>query len=48
MPLWAGDGTLYPTFNRPRYSKNFTFQDFCREAAEELIVVTGLVEENEK
>ena len=27
-----------------RYSKNFTFQDFCREAAEELIVVTGLVE----
>ena len=40
----ADDGTLYPTFNRPRYSKNFTFQDFCREAAEELIVVTGLVE----
>ena len=40
----AVDGTLYPTFNRPRYSKNFTFQDFCREAAEELIVVTGLVE----
>ena len=41
------DGTLYPTFNRPRYNKNFTFQDFCREAAEELIMVTGLVEENE-
>lgn len=40
----AVDGTLYPTFNRPRYTKDFTFQDFCREAAEELIVVTGLVE----
>ena len=38
------DGTLYPTFNRPRYTKDFTFQDFCREAAEELLVVAGLVE----
>ncbi len=37
------DGTLYPTFNRPRYTKNFTFADFCREAAEELLVVAGLV-----
>lgn len=39
------DGTLYPTFNRPRYTKDFTFQDFCREAAEELYLVAGLVEE---
>ena len=39
------DGTLYPTFNRPRYTKDFSFQDFCREAAEELLVVAGLVEE---
>ena len=39
------DGTLYPTFNRPRYSKDFSFQDFCREAAEELLVVAGLVKE---
>ena len=38
------DGTLYPTFNRPGYTKSFTFQDFCREAAEELLIVTGLVE----
>lgn len=35
------DGTLYPTFNRPRYSKEFTFQDFCREAAKELLMVAG-------
>ena len=39
------DGTLYPTFNRPRYTKDFAFQDFCREAAEELLAVAGLVEE---
>ena len=44
----ADDGTLYPTFNRPRYTKDFTFQDFCREAAEELIVVTGLVKGSEE
>ena len=39
------DGTLYPTFNRPRYTADFTFQDFCREAAEELMAVAGLIEE---
>lgn len=39
------DGTLYPTFNRPQFNESFTFQDFCREAAEELYLVTGLVEE---
>ena len=39
------DGTLYPTFNRPQYTESFTFQDFCREAAEELYLVAGLVEE---
>ena len=38
------DGTLYPTFNRPRYTKDFTFLDFCREAAEELLAVAGLIE----
>ncbi len=38
------DGTLHPTFNRPRYTENFTFQDFCREAAEELLAVAGLIE----
>lgn len=40
------DGTLYPTFNRPKFTEHFTFQDFCREAAEELIIVAGLVEKN--
>lgn len=38
-------GTLYPTFNRPQYTESFTFQDFCREAAEELLAVGGLIEE---
>ena len=42
------DGTLYPTFNRPQFTENFTFQDFCREAAEELFIVAGLVEKNRK
>lgn len=39
------DGTLYPTFNRPAYTEEFTFQDFCRKASEELLAVVGLVEE---
>lgn len=39
------DGTLYPTFTRPRYTEGLTFQRFCREAAEELLAVAGLVEE---
>ena len=38
------NGKLYPTFNRPRYTESFTFQDFCREAAEELLAVISLVE----
>lgn len=38
------DGSLYPTFNRPCYSEEFTFKDFCLEAAEELLAVAGLVE----
>ena len=42
------DGTIYPTFNRPRYTADFTFADFCREAAEELLVVAGLVEEGDQ
>lgn len=37
------DGTLYPTFNRPDYTEVFTFRDFCREAAEELLEVACLV-----
>jgi hypothetical protein len=38
------DGTLYPTFNRPQYTESFCLRDFCREAANELIAVMGLVE----
>lgn len=41
------DGTLYPTFNRPSYTKDFSFQNFCREAAEELLVVAGLLDEED-
>ena len=41
------DGSLYPTFNRPQFTSDFTFTDFCREAAEELTAVAGLVEEGE-
>lgn len=41
----SNDGSLRPTFNRPKYSKNFNFQDFCREAAEELRVVADLIGE---
>ena len=35
----------YPTFNRPSYTRDFSFQNFCREAAEELLVVAGLIQE---
>ena len=41
------DGTPYPTFNRPPFTKGFTFGDFCRAAAEELFMVADLLgEEN--
>ena len=39
------DGTLYPTFRHPEYTKHYAFKDFCREAAEELLKVAGLIEE---
>ena len=39
------DGTLYPTFRHPEYTKHYAFKDFCREAGEELLMVAGLVEE---
>jgi len=38
------DGTLSPTFNRPHYTKCFTFSDFCRKAAEELMAVAEAFE----
>lgn len=42
------DGTPYPTFNRPPFTKGFTFGDFCRAAAEELLMVAGLIERKTK
>lgn len=39
------DGSLVLTFNRPTLNENFTFQDFCREAAGELLAVAGLIGE---
>ena len=42
------DNALFLTFNRPAFDETFTFTDFCREAAEELQVVAGLVEEEWK
>ncbi len=44
---WS-DGTLYTTFNHPHYTEDFTFQDFCREAAKELLAVGCLVEKTDK
>ena len=32
-------------YRLPQYSKYYTFKDFCREAAEELLMMAGLVEE---
>lgn len=40
------DDTLYLTFNRPQFSEEFTFQDFCFEAAEELRIVASLLGES--
>lgn len=39
------DGTLCPHFRQPQYTRYYTFRDFCREAAEELLLIAGLVEE---
>lgn len=38
------NGMPYPTFNRPLYTPEFTFRDFCQKAAEELLAVAGHVE----
>ena len=32
-------------FRLPHYTKYYTFGDFCREAAEELLLIAGLIEE---
>lgn len=38
------DGLLYLNFRQPRYTRFYAFKDFCRDAAEELSMVAGLVE----
>jgi len=39
------DGRKYLSFNRPRFTEDFTFKHFCLMAAEELLTVAGLLEE---
>lgn len=39
------DGNLYPTFNRPKYSEGFGFQDFCKAATHELLTISCLLGE---
>lgn len=41
------DGSLILTFNRPAFTESFTFQSFCREAAAELLLVAGLIREED-
>ncbi|MBR1665101.1 MAG: hypothetical protein IJ699_02590 [Bacteroidaceae bacterium] len=41
----AADGSLYAVLKRPKFTGDFTFRDFCSEAAEELRLVSGLGEE---
>lgn len=38
------DGSMYLSFNRPHYTEDYTFKNFCLQAAEELLMVAGLVE----
>ena len=38
------DGSFYPTFNRPKLSEDFTYQDFLLGAAGELLYFASLVE----
>lgn len=40
------DGTLRLTFKHPRFSRNYTFLDFCLEAANELETVAYSLDQN--
>ena len=42
------DGSLYPTFKKPRFTVDYTFQDFCREASRELAQLPCLIEEEKE
>ena len=39
------DGSLYTTFKKPRFTVDYTFQDFCRKASRELAQLPCLIEE---
>lgn len=39
------DGSLYVSFNRPHFTEDYTFKHFCLKAADELLMVAGLVGE---
>lgn len=41
------DGVLSLHFKRPSFSKDFTFQNFCYEAAGELLLVADLIEKSD-
>ena len=38
------DGRRYPAFCRPAYTDDFTLKHFCLLAAEELLMIAGLIE----
>ena len=42
------DGSLYTTFKKPRFTVDYTFQDFCREASRELANLPCLLEEEKE
>lgn len=39
------DGSFYLTFRHPVLTEHYTWQDFCIEAAKEILSLTGLVED---
>ena len=41
------DGTKRLYFNRPRFHSGFTFRDFCLAAAQELLTIARLLEEED-
>ena len=42
------DGSMYPALNYPRYTNDFGFKDLCLKASQELISISGLLEERIK
>jgi hypothetical protein len=42
------DGSLYPTLKQPRFTVDYTFQDFCKQASRELANLPCLLEEEKE